>query len=372
MWLIPDRRIERALGHRSADPTRMLDLDGTFTARYKQPRLAHAESPLTPMTEAQTVQQHRPFVLYWSARTCASMGFQMLGVAVGWQMYALTGSAFDLGLVGLAQFLPAAAFMLVAGQIADRYDRRRLLQIFQTVEAFSAALLATGAQLGFASKELLLAAVLIFGVGRAFELPDAADAIAVGSAAQAISQRSGGFVLDHAARHHLRSRARRVSLRAWGGNSLHPLLPALSRLGRAAHLRAHGTVRAVARADQPFGVLRRRLLHSPQSDRARRDLARPVRGAAGRNDGAVADLRQRGARHRLARARPAAGVAGDRRAGDHAGADPPAADPARRPHHVHERRLLRGRHRRIRAVETRSRSRWWRWRCWAPRTRSAS
>jgi MFS family permease len=118
-----------------------------------------------------TVQRHRPFVLYWCARTCAGMGFQMLGVAVGWQMYALTGSAFDLGLVGLVQFLPAAAFMLVAGQVADRYDRRRLLQIFQTVEAFAAAMLAIGAQLGFANKELLLAAVLVFGIGRAFDSP---------------------------------------------------------------------------------------------------------------------------------------------------------------------------------------------------------
>ena len=62
------------------------------------------------------------------------MGFQILGVAVAWQMYALTGSAFDLGLIGLAQFLPAAAFMLVAGQVADRYDRRRVLQLFQAVK----------------------------------------------------------------------------------------------------------------------------------------------------------------------------------------------------------------------------------------------
>ena len=89
----------------------------------------------------ESVLRHRPFVLYWSARTCAAMGYQMLGVAVAWQMYALTGSAFDLGLVGLMQFLPAAAFMLVAGQIADRYDRRRLLQICQTVEGLAAAAL---------------------------------------------------------------------------------------------------------------------------------------------------------------------------------------------------------------------------------------
>jgi MFS family permease len=99
------------------------------------------------------------------------MGFQMLGVAVSWQMYALTGSAFDLGLVGLIQFLPSAAFMLVAGQIADRYDRRRLLQIWQTVEGLAAAALAIGSLSGWVTKEFILAAVFVFGVGRAFDAP---------------------------------------------------------------------------------------------------------------------------------------------------------------------------------------------------------
>ncbi len=121
--------------------------------------------------DARSVLRHRPFALYWSARTCASMGVQMLGVAVAWQMYALTGSAFDLGLVALMQFLPAAAFMLVAGQIADRYDRRRLLQICQAVEVLAAATLAAASVSGSVSKEFILTAVFAFGVGRAFESP---------------------------------------------------------------------------------------------------------------------------------------------------------------------------------------------------------
>jgi MFS family permease len=124
-----------------------------------------------PAAVPDSILRHRPFALYWAARTCASMGFQMLGVAVAWQMYALTGSAFDLGLVGLIQFLPAAAFMLVAGQIADRYDRRRLLQICQTVEALAAAALAVGSAAGWVTKEFILAAVFVFGVGRAFDSP---------------------------------------------------------------------------------------------------------------------------------------------------------------------------------------------------------
>jgi MFS family permease len=118
-----------------------------------------------------SILRHRPFALYWSARTCAAMGFQMLGVAVAWQMYAITGSAFDLGLVGLVQFLPAAAFMLVAGQVADRYDRRRLLQICQTVEGLAAAALAVGSVAGWVTKEFILATVFVFGIGRAFDAP---------------------------------------------------------------------------------------------------------------------------------------------------------------------------------------------------------
>ena len=118
-----------------------------------------------------SILRHRPFALYWAARTCAAMGFQMLGVAVAWQMYALTGSAFDLGLVGLTQFLPSAAFMLVAGQVADRYHRRRLLQICQIIEGLAAAALAIGAMSGWASKASILATVFVFGVGRAFDAP---------------------------------------------------------------------------------------------------------------------------------------------------------------------------------------------------------
>jgi MFS family permease len=118
-----------------------------------------------------SILRHTPFALYWAARACASLGFQMLGVAVAWQMYALTGSAFDLGLVGLVQFLPAAAFMLIAGQVADRYDRRRLLQLCQTIEALAAAALAVGSSVGWVSKEFILLAVFVFGVGRAFDAP---------------------------------------------------------------------------------------------------------------------------------------------------------------------------------------------------------
>src|SRR5205823_4850928 len=134
---------------------------------------SHLPSPFSrmhlPEPAPASLLQHRPFVLYWNARIFSALAFQMVGVSVAWQMYAITGSAFDLGLVGLAQFLPATVLILIAGQLADRYDRRLILQLCQGVEGAAAAALAYGSFTGAISKEFILAAVFCLGAGRAFE-----------------------------------------------------------------------------------------------------------------------------------------------------------------------------------------------------------
>ena len=114
---------------------------------------------------------HRPFVLYWLARILATAALQMQAVAVGWQMYALTGSALDLGLVGLAQFVPAVLFMLLAGHAADRYDRSVLLRLSQLLEACATAALAIGTFTGTLTREVIFLLVFMIGTGRAFEAP---------------------------------------------------------------------------------------------------------------------------------------------------------------------------------------------------------
>ena len=76
---------------------------------------------------------HRPFVLYFTGRGFSRFAAQMATVALGWQVYGLTGSAFYLGLLGLVQFLPVLLLVFVAGHAADRYDRRRVVQVCQTV-----------------------------------------------------------------------------------------------------------------------------------------------------------------------------------------------------------------------------------------------
>ena len=103
-----------------------------------------------------SVLQHRPFVLFWFARVATTTGYQMLVVAIGWQLYELTGNPLDLGLVGLVQFIPGILLVLVIGQVTDRYDRRFILSTCQAVEAVMAAVLLMAAVSGAISRELIL------------------------------------------------------------------------------------------------------------------------------------------------------------------------------------------------------------------------
>jgi MFS family permease len=113
--------------------------------------------------------RHRSFARYWMSRVSSTVALQMQTVAVAWQMYGLTHDPFDLGLVGLTQFIPAALFVLVAGHIADRYDRRRVVSICQFVAGLAAATLAIGTAGGWMTRESLLAVVFVTGSARAFE-----------------------------------------------------------------------------------------------------------------------------------------------------------------------------------------------------------
>ncbi len=118
-----------------------------------------------------SIIHHAPFMKFWCARVATSIAFQMQAVAVGWQIYALTGSAWYLGLVGLAQFLPMFVLTLVVGHVADSYDRRVVARTCQIVEGVGAALLALGSIGGWQCKESILAIVFVMGAARAFEGP---------------------------------------------------------------------------------------------------------------------------------------------------------------------------------------------------------
>jgi MFS family permease len=109
-----------------------------------------------------------PFLM---ARVSSTLAYQMLSVAVGWQVYALTGSAFYLGLVGLAQFLPMFLLTLAVGYAADRMDRRIIVRACQLLEGSGALALALGSATGRLSAGTILGVVFIIGAARAFESP---------------------------------------------------------------------------------------------------------------------------------------------------------------------------------------------------------
>lgn len=139
------------------------------------------------------------FARFITARFLSTLGVQMQSVAVGWQVYALTGDALDLGLIGLSQFLPFVALVLPAGQIADRYDRRTILTLCFAIEVLCGLLL-----LGFTLSGLtvvwpVFAVMVLFGVARAFSMP-ASQAITpnlvpIGSLGNAIALNSSTFQL---------------------------------------------------------------------------------------------------------------------------------------------------------------------------------
>ncbi len=108
---------------------------------------------------------------FWLTRVCTTIAYQMIGVAVGWRVYELTGSALALGLIGLAQFLPALLLVLPAGQVADRHDRRQVAARAQRVSALAAALLALGSLGDWLTVHGIYALVLVIGAARAFEAP---------------------------------------------------------------------------------------------------------------------------------------------------------------------------------------------------------
>ena len=113
----------------------------------------------------------RAFMRFWYARVAGNTGNQMMMVAVGWQMYELTGSAWDLGLVGLLQFLPALLLTLVAGHVADRHDRTRVLALCMAAQAVIAVVLMAAAQGHWASRGLLLGLSVAIGMAKAFQMP---------------------------------------------------------------------------------------------------------------------------------------------------------------------------------------------------------
>src|ERR1700732_3344423 len=107
--------------------------------------------------------KHRSFLAFLLSRSFSRFSSQIGAVAIGWQIYDLTGSAFDLGMVGLVQFLPTALLVFVAGHAADRFERKRVVQLCQVAEALTALLLAFGSYGGWLNEVHIFFANAVVG-----------------------------------------------------------------------------------------------------------------------------------------------------------------------------------------------------------------
>jgi len=117
------------------------------------------------------IARENPYRRYWCGETATVLGYQMLAIAMGWQVYNLTDSALSLGLIGLAQFLPQFVLALFAGHVADRYDRRRVVLLCQLLKFGIAAALAIGSETGYVSGTLLYFYAFLIGIASAFQSP---------------------------------------------------------------------------------------------------------------------------------------------------------------------------------------------------------
>ena len=125
----------------------------------------------TSESSPRSLFQFRPFRHYWTARVCSMGAYQMQVVATGWSVYDLTNNPFDLGLVGLVQFLPRIALTLWAGAIADRYDRRWIAFLCAIVQMIACGMLALGSWTEILTREGIFGLIAVIGAARAFEMP---------------------------------------------------------------------------------------------------------------------------------------------------------------------------------------------------------
>ena len=144
---------------------------------------------MSPSNNLERLSAYPSFIRYWFARVIGTLANQMLMVALAWQMYDLTNSAWDLGLVGLLQFIPALLLTLPAGHFADRYHRGHIISICILSQAAVAAVLWWGTQEDWVNRELIFALSVILGAARAFQMP-AQQAIAPALVKESLLQKA--------------------------------------------------------------------------------------------------------------------------------------------------------------------------------------
>ena len=136
------------------------------------------DTPRDPVPSARALLKERDYLLFWASRWTGGFAGQIQSVAMGWQMYALARrdhsveeSAFLVGMIGLAAFVPVFLLTLPAGEAADRYDRKKVLLVCLAGEIVSVLGLALATLNGYATPWLLMVIAALFGAARAFFAP---------------------------------------------------------------------------------------------------------------------------------------------------------------------------------------------------------
>lgn len=113
----------------------------------------------------------RDFRRFQLARVAAVLGYAAQSVAVAWQVYAITHRAIDLGYTGLAQFLPGLIFLLPAGHVADRFDRRQVVLVCYAMQAVCTTALLLLARAGLSNVYAIYIVLFFMGTSRTFAGP---------------------------------------------------------------------------------------------------------------------------------------------------------------------------------------------------------
>jgi MFS family permease len=137
-----------------------------------------AETAPDTVPSARALLKERDYLLFWTSRWTGSFAAQIQSVAMGWQMYAIARltrsvqeSAFLVGMIGLAAFIPVFLLTLPAGETADRHDRKKVLLVCFAGEIATVLTLAVATWQGWASVPMLLVVGFLFGMARAFFAP---------------------------------------------------------------------------------------------------------------------------------------------------------------------------------------------------------
>ncbi|SFO69332.1 Predicted arabinose efflux permease, MFS family [Bradyrhizobium sp. Ghvi] len=162
------------LTSRPASATRGASISWADQPSVTEEAMSNQPVSVSPPVSAGELLRHRAFLFFLLSRSLSRFSSQIAAVAIGWQIYDLTGSAFDLGMVGLVQFAPTALLVFVAGHAADRFERKRVVQLCQLVEAATALYLAVITWFGAVGEVHIFVATFVLGIAGAFESPTTA------------------------------------------------------------------------------------------------------------------------------------------------------------------------------------------------------